>query len=251
MPNLVHLSAHIITPLIAVDGVPAINIGVSDSTHRACWQAIHNMVCQLGRRHSTEILVESSRNGILHDAVALRSRHVNPDSGDSIADTSFSTVVSTDPSPGGCLLEVELAVRTRCVLCGDVDRIPEHKSGESTLLGSSFSIIRDDSNHKNRLVACHSSEIASHIFFLVVSDDDVGKETGMSCWDETFIWSTREGLNELASRYLGLATRELPTFQFLFPKSRFSAGNRNDGSVGTFTCWAEFVSTIFVVGSLD
>jgi hypothetical protein len=88
---------------------------------------------------------------------------------------------------------------------------------------------------------------------LVFTVHDVGKETGTSFWDETFLgWSTvLEGLDELASSDLRLATAELPTFHFLFPESRSSADNRNDGSVVKHTYWVATVWTVSVVANLD
>ena len=224
MPNFVHLCAHRMTPSVAVDAHPEVNIGIRNSIHPVWWQAIHNMVCQLSRRTHTKVLVESRLN-------ILKRSLRDSDSRDSIADTSFISVVSTGQSPVLCLLNVELSIGARCVLCGNVDQVRKRTAGKRIRRGSSGSIIfRDDSNNKNLFFANHS-KLTSLVFFLVISADEVEKVPGMSWWDETFRNTTLGGTNKVAFRHFGLPTLEFTTFHFLFPESSFFACNQNDVSV--------------------
>jgi hypothetical protein len=245
VPDLVHLHTQMTTCFIAEDGEPAANIGMPTCTNRAWWHATHDMVSQQISRTHVEVLHESNSNCISHDHVAIGSGRGDPDSGACIADVCFfSSVIVTGKSPVDCLDEIELAVRASFALGRNGDQVVKRVTGKSTLIGSSESVIRNDLN-----------KIASLVFFVIMAvsiDGGVAKEAGMAQWDKAFLWSTLKGLNELASRHLRLTTSELPTFHFLFPETRSSADNRNDGSVVTFTCWAESVWTVSAVaGDLD
>ncbi len=147
--DLVHLSGNISTPIIAVNGIPAVDICIGNPAHCIRRETIHDMIGKITCR-SAEDIEEFARDSVAHHAISIRGTYRGQ-----IYGNYPIRYVSVRSSFGICLDEVELVMTASRVLRCEIDGI--HPIAEDTVANKGFAgsggiIQRVDANGEHSLV---------------------------------------------------------------------------------------------------
>ena len=82
--HLVHLCGEVVTPLIAVDRIPRVYVGIRDPTHHPAGQTVHEVIGEYGRAGDAEHPVDLGRYRIDNGAISRCFVVINPDVHNSI-----------------------------------------------------------------------------------------------------------------------------------------------------------------------